>query len=200
MIMGVVLAGGQATRMGGGNKGLLCVAGTPLLAHVLDRLTPQVHAVALNANGDPSRFDSFALPVVPDTVPDFPGPLAGILAGMDWAAGQGASHIVTVAADTPFFPRDLVCRLEAAAGPSGLAVAATRHDGRVQRHPTFGLWPVALRNDLRTALAGGCRKVAVWVDRHDGGIAEFGTCPFDPFFNINTPQDLSVAQDLAGTQ
>ena len=200
MIMGVVLAGGQATRMGGGDKGLRCVAGKTLLAHVLDRLRPQVDAVALNANGDPSRFDRFALPVVPDTVPDFPGPLAGILAGMDWGAGQGASHIVTVAADTPFFPRDLVCRLDAAAGASGLAVAATRRDGRVQRHPTFGLWPVALRDDLRAALADGCRKVSVWVDRHHGHVAEFDTHPFDPFFNINTPHDLSVAEDLAGRQ
>lgn len=197
MILGVVLAGGQATRMGGGDKGFRTLAGQSLFAHVLDRLTPQVAGVALNANGDPARFDMLGLRVLADSLPDFPGPLAGILAGMDWGAQAGAAQIVTVAADTPFFPRDLVGRLQDAAGRSGVAVAATRQNGVLQRHPTFGLWPVALRDDLRAALRGGTRKVSIWVDRHDGGVAEFDTDPFDPFFNINTPKDLITAGQLA---
>ncbi|WP_337994681.1 molybdenum cofactor guanylyltransferase MobA [Roseinatronobacter alkalisoli] len=197
--MGVVLAGGRATRMGGGDKGLRRVAGQFLLTHVLDRLTPQVAAVALNANGDPQRFDGFGLPVLPDSLPDFPGPLAGILAGLDWGARMGAAHIVTVAADTPFFPHDLVLRLQGAAGNSGVAVAATRRNGALQLQPTFGLWPVALRDDLRAELLRGLRKVMLWAERHDAGIAEFGTDPLDPFFNINTPEDLSLAEHLAGT-
>ena len=194
--LGVILAGGQATRMGGGDKGLRVVAGKRLLDHVLARLGPQVGHIALNANGAPARFDDFGLPVVPDSLPDWPGPLAGVLAGLDWAAGQGADAIVTVAADTPFFPRDLVARLQAAAGPSGLALAATREGGKLWRHPTFGLWPVALREDLRAALTGGLRKVVLWTDTHGAGTAEFETVPFDPFFNINTPEDIASAEQL----
>jgi len=196
MIAGVILAGGQATRMGGGDKGLRIVGGQPLLAHVLDRLRPQVDAIVLNANGDPARFADWGLPVVPDSLPDWPGPLAGVLAGMDWAAAQGADAVISVAADTPFFPRDLVAQLRAAAGPSGLALAATREGGKLYRQPTFGLWPVALRDDLRAALLGGLRKVVLWTDAHGAGTAEFGTDPFDPFFNINTPEDIAVAETL----
>lgn len=196
--LGIILAGGQATRMGGGDKGLRMVAGRPLLAHVIDRLAPQVAGIALNANGDPARFADYGLPVVADSLPDWPGPLAGVLAGMDWAATQGADTIVSVAADTPFFPRDLVTQLRAAAGPSHLALAATREDGKLWRHPTFGLWPVALRDDLRAALQGGLRKVVLWTDAHGAGVAEFGTDPFDPFFNINTPEDIASAETLAG--
>ncbi|HHX88424.1 MAG TPA: molybdenum cofactor guanylyltransferase, partial [Paracoccus sp.] len=125
-VLGVILAGGRATRMGGGDKGLRQVAGRRLLDHVIDRLGPQVAGLAINANGDPARLAGFGLPVLPDSLPDHPGPLAGVLAGMDWAAGQGARAIVTAAADTPFFPPDLVARLQAAAGPSGLALAASR--------------------------------------------------------------------------
>ena len=196
--LGVILAGGQATRMGGGDKGLRMVAGRPLLEHVIDRLGPQVGGMVLNANGAPDRFDAFGLPVVPDSLPDWPGPLAGVLAGMDWAAAQGAEAIVSVAADTPFFPRDLVARLQGAAGPAGLALAATREDDRLWRHPTFGLWPVALRENLRAALMGGLRKVVMWTDQHGAGVAEFDTTPFDPFFNINTPDDIVLAETLAG--
>lgn len=198
LTLGVILAGGQATRMGGGDKGLREVAGRPLLAHVIDRLAPQVDAIVLNANGDPARFAAYGLPVVADSLPDWPGPLAGVLAGMDWAAAQGATAVVSVAADTPFFPRDLVGRLHAAAGRSGLALAATREDGKLWRHPTFGLWPVALRDDLRAALQNGLRKVVQWTDAHQAGSAEFGTVPFDPFFNINTPEDIAMAENLAG--
>ncbi len=195
---GVILAGGQATRMGGGDKGLREVAGRPLLAHVIDRLAPQVAGIVLNANGAPGRLAGFGLPVVADSLPGWPGPLAGVLAGLDWAAAQGAEAIVSVAADTPFFPPDLVLRLQQAAAPSGLALAATREGDRLWRHPTFGLWPVTLREDLRAALEGGLRKVVLWTDRHGAGLAEFGTEPFDPFFNINTPEDIVTAERLAG--
>ena len=201
---GVILAGGLATRMGGGDKALLPLGGRPILSHVIDRLAPQVTGLALNANGDPARFSGFGLPVIPDSLPGHPGPLAGVLAGLDWAAGQGAGAIVTVAADTPFFPADLVRRLCAAAEGQAhpLVLAATpRGDeetrsmtGRLIRHPTFGLWPVALRDDLRAALAEEIRKVVIWTGRHGGREAVFPGDP-DPFFNVNTPGDLAAAED-----
>lgn len=194
---GVILAGGKATRMGGGDKGLKSVAGERLIDRVIARLRPQCAPLAINANGDPARFAEFGLPVLPDSLPDHPGPLAGVLAGLDWAAGLGADAIVTVAADTPFFPADLVARLQAAAGPTGLALAASRDDtGKLWQHPTFGLWPVSLRDDLRAALEGGLRKIVLWTDRHQAGIAEFPSDPFDPFFNINTPEDIAEAERL----
>ncbi|SDC68939.1 molybdenum cofactor guanylyltransferase MobA [Ruegeria marina] len=203
--LGVILAGGLATRMGGGDKGLLTLGGQSLLGHVIDRLAPQVAGLALNANGDPARFAEFGLPVVADTVEGFAGPLAGVLAGLDWAAGQGAESIVTAAADTPFFPRDLVTRLmQAAEGQAYPLVLATtprtgeelKSGGRVNRHPTFGLWPVALRDDLRAALNDGLRKVVLWTDRHGGREVLFPAEPFDPFFNVNTPEDLALAETL----
>jgi molybdenum cofactor guanylyltransferase len=197
-VVGVILAGGRATRMGGGDKGLLPLAGRRLIDHVIERLGEQVAGLALNANGDPSRFAEFGLPVLPDSLPDWPGPLAGVLAGLDWAAAEGADAIVTAAADTPFLPGDLVARLRAAAGPSGLSLAASPDEtGRVQRHPTFGLWPVALRDDLRGALTGGLRKIVLWTDGHGAGSAVFPSDPFDPFFNVNTPDDLTLAEGLA---
>jgi molybdopterin-guanine dinucleotide biosynthesis protein A len=197
---GVILAGGRATRMGGGDKGLRLLGGRPLLAHVIDRLAPQAGALAINANGDPVRLAAFGLPVIADSVTGHAGPLAGVLAGLDWAAAQGARAIVSAAADTPFFPRDLVARLHAAAGVSGLALAATPDaDGRVWQHPTFGLWPVALRHDLRAALEGGLRKIVAWTDRHGAGTAVFDATPFDPFFNVNTPEELADAEALLGS-
>jgi molybdopterin-guanine dinucleotide biosynthesis protein A len=197
-VLGIVLAGGRATRMGGADKGLLPLGEGRLIDAVLARLGPQVGGVALNANGDPARFADLGLPVLPDSLPDWPGPLAGVLAGLDWAAAQGARAVVSVAADTPFFPADLVARLAAAAGPSGLALAASPDEtGRLQRHPTFGLWPVALRGDLRAALTGGLRKIVLWTDGHGAGTAVFPAEPFDPFFNVNTPEDLARAQELA---
>ncbi|WP_353475623.1 molybdenum cofactor guanylyltransferase MobA (plasmid) [Salipiger sp. H15] len=207
--LGVILAGGLATRMGGGDKGLLEIGGEPLLKRVIDRIEPQVADVALNANGDAARFDRYRLPVLPDTIPGFPGPLAGVLAGLDWAAEQGADSIVTVAADTPFFPCDLVPRLLLAAedAPHLLALACTPRSSeealksgggkRINRHPTFGLWPVSLRGDLRAALEDGLRKVVLWTDAHGAGEAMFPAEPFDPFFNVNTPEDLARAQALA---
>lgn len=206
--LGVILAGGRATRMGGGDKGLLALGGQTLLARVIDRLAPQVAGLALNANGDAARFDRFDLPVVADSIDGFAGPLAGVLAGLDWAATQGAETIVTAAADTPFFPTDLVARLVAAAAgqahPLVLATTPRSRDeglksggrGGVNRHPTFGLWPVALRDDLRTALQGGLRKVVLWTDQHGGREALFDAQPFDPFFNLNTPEDLARAEAL----
>jgi len=194
---GVILAGGRATRMGGGDKGRLLLAGQSLLGHVIDRFGPQVAGLALNANGDAARFADLGLPVLADSVADNPGPLAGVLAGLDWAAGQGASHIVTAAADTPFLPPDLVPRLLLAAETQGapIALAATRDPARgVLRQPTIGLWPVALREDLRAALAGGMRKVVLWADGHGAASAVFPEIGFDPFFNVNTPEDLARAE------
>ena len=198
MIAGVILAGGRATRMGGGDKGLRVVGGRRLIDHVIARLGPQVAALAINANGDPARLSEFGLPVLADSLPDHPGPLAGVLAGLDWAAAQGAQAIVTAAADTPFFPRDLVARLQTQAGPSGLCLAASPDEtGKLQRQPTFGLWPVALRHDLRAALNGGLRKIVLWTDGHGAGLAAFDSVPFDPFFNVNTPEDIALAETLA---
>ncbi|MBU3034580.1 molybdenum cofactor guanylyltransferase MobA [Tritonibacter mobilis] len=206
--LGVILAGGLATRMGGGDKGLLSLGGESLLSRVIDRLSPQVAGLALNANGDAARFAGLGLPVVADTIEGFAGPLAGVLAGLDWAAEQGAEAIVTAAADTPFFPHDLVARLVAASDgqshplvlattpKSGDEVLKSGGKGRVNRHPTFGLWPVALRDDLRAALEGGLRKVVLWTDQHGGREALFEAEPFDPFFNVNTPDDLARAEGL----
>jgi molybdopterin-guanine dinucleotide biosynthesis protein A len=195
--LGVILAGGRATRMGGGDKGLKLVGGRRLIDHVIDRLAPQCAGLAINANDDPTRLLGFGLPVLPDSLPDHPGPLAGVLAGLDWAAGQGAEAIVTAAADTPFFPRDLAARLAAHAGPSGLCLAGSPDEtGKRQRHPTFGLWPVSLREDLRAALVGGLRKIVLWTDSHQAGLAPFESVPFDPFFNVNTPEDIVAAEAL----
>lgn len=207
--LGVILAGGLATRMGGGDKGLLPLAGRPLLTHVIERLDPQVADFALNANGDLARFAAFGLPVLPDTVGEYPGPLAGVLAGLDWAAAQGAEAIVTVAADTPFFPCDLVAQLllasDGQAHPLVLAATPRAQSERTKsmtrsgliRHPTFGLWPVALRQDLREAVKGGLSKVVIWTDRHGGREALFPVTGGDPFFNVNTPEDLILAESMA---
>ncbi len=203
--VGVILAGGQATRMGGGDKGLLPLGGRVLLDHVIARSAPQVASLVLNANGDADRFARFDLPVVPDSLSGFPGPLAGVLAGMDWAAEQGAQTVVSVAADTPFFPEDLVARLIASAEGQDhpLVLAATEGEartrsakGRLIRHPTFGLWPVALRDDLRRALRDGLKKVVIWTESHGGREALFDIGSRDPFFNVNTPEDLAAAEAM----
>ncbi|WP_299141834.1 molybdenum cofactor guanylyltransferase MobA [uncultured Tateyamaria sp.] len=195
--IGIILAGGQATRMGGGDKGLRTLGGQTLMDHVMDRLSPQVPDMALNANGDPTRLRHLNLPVIADSVSGFAGPLAGVLAGLDWAAEQGADTIVTVAADTPFFPCDLVPRLQLATEgmTHPLALAATPDAKRgMARHPTFGLWPVALRDDLRAALDQGVRKVVQWTDTHGARTASF---PDEAaFFNINTPDDLTRAEAM----
>lgn len=194
-VTGIVLAGGQSRRMGGGDKGLLELAGKPMLGHVIGRLSPQVGGMAINANGDPSRFATFGLPVVADTVSGFVGPLAGVLAGMRWSAGNAsaARWIVTVAGDAPMLPLDLVSRLTAAVATRETAIALARSAGEV--HPVIGLWPVALADDLETALEEGVRKVLHWTDRHgtvevDFPMTRIGSIEVDPFFNANTPQDL----------
>lgn len=194
---GVILAGGQATRMGGGDKGLRMLGAQTLLGHVVARLEPQVDMLALNANGDPARFADTGLPVISDSIEGFAGPLAGVLAGLDWAASLGADTIVTAAADTPFFPCDLVPKLLLASEgmTHPLVLAATPDEKRgTARHPTFGLWPVALRHDLRAALGGGLRKVVLWTGEHGGREAVFPQ--EDAFFNVNTPDDLARAKAM----
>ena len=195
-IAGVILAGGLARRMGGGDKAMLAVAGQALLSHVIERLAPQVTEIAINANGDPARFAEFGLPVIADTVDGFAGPLAGVLAGMRWAATRGHTHIVSAAADTPFFPADLVGRLTAAKGAQPISMAATNDPERgLSEHPTFALWPVDLADDLETALTTSTmRKVIVWTSRHGCARAVFDGDY--PFFNVNTPDDLAEAERL----
>lgn len=203
---GVILAGGQGSRMGGADKALLRVQGQTLIARAIERLSPQVANLAINANGDATRFNDMGLPVVADSIAGFPGPLAGVLAGLDWAAAQGADTIVTVAADTPFFPCDLVPRLQMASeGMAYPLVLATTPRGTEQtrsmtgkaiRHPTFGLWPVDLRDDLRRFVESGQGKVVLWTEQHGGREALFPNAG-DPFFNVNTPDDLAAAEQRA---
>lgn len=191
----VIIAGGRATRMGGKDKGLLGLGGQSMLDHVIARLAPQVTALALNVNGPSERVRRFRLPVLPDQVEGQPGPLAGVLAAMDWAAQQGATRVVTVAADTPFFPRDLVQRLGV---QDGLVLAASQRpeDEKPRLHPIFGLWPVDLRDDLHEALSQGDRKVRLWAERHGAIETVFRHDGVDPFFNVNTPEDLRQAKAL----
>lgn len=198
MTAGIILAGGLARRMGGGDKALQMVAGRPLLHHVIDRLKPQVDALVLNANGDPDRFATFGIPIIADTVGGFAGPLAGVLAGMRWAAEEGHSHVVTAAGDTPFFPRNLVEKLEAARGDQPIVMAATDDPERgLSEHPTFALYPVELADDLEYALTkGNMRKMIVWTSRHGCARAIF-TEDGMPFFNVNTPEDLAEAERIA---
>ncbi|WP_188714857.1 molybdenum cofactor guanylyltransferase MobA [Paracoccus acridae] len=194
----IILAGGRATRMGGGDKCLLDLGGRPMLARIIDRLALQCAPLALNANGDAARFAGFGLPVLPDSLPDLPGPLAGILAGMDWAAGLGADAVISVAGDTPFFPRDLAARLAAQGG--GVVLAAGRdEEGRVVDHPTFGLWPVGLRDALRGFLLQGKRRVRGFAAEQGAAAVVWDASP-DPFFNINTPEDLDRARQALGQQ
>lgn len=196
-ILGVILAGGQARRLGGGDKALQNVAGRPLLAHAIERLEPQVSRIALNANGDPARFAAFGLPVVADTVDGFAGPLAGVLAGLDWAAenAPGCEWVVTVATDAPFFPDDLVARLMATTENEETDLACAESGGRA--HPVFGLWPVALREDLRNALVDeDIRKVDLWTVRHRLAVVSFPAPVVDPFFNINRPEDVVEAERI----
>jgi molybdopterin-guanine dinucleotide biosynthesis protein A len=187
---GVLLAGGLARRMGGGDKPLVRIGGLPLLDHVIARLSPQVAALALNANGDPARFAAWGLPVLADPLPDHPGPLAGVLAGLDFAAAAGMAWLVSVAADTPFIPPDLVVRLHAARGTAAIAVACS--GGRTQ--PTIALYPTHLAADLRAALLAGERKIDRWTARHGVAEAHWPSTPVDPFFNVNTPEDVAQAE------
>jgi molybdopterin-guanine dinucleotide biosynthesis protein A len=196
--LGLVLAGGLARRMGGGDKAFLKIGGKTILERALARFRPQCTGLILNANGDPKRFDGYNLPVVADDIPDFAGPLAGILAGLDWAE-KNAPHIEWIASvpgDCPFLPHDLVPLLHAARIKEAKALACARSGD--WRHPVAGIWPVTLRTDLRHALAEeGLHKIEVWTGRHGVAIAEWPNKPIDPFFNVNTPEDLAKAEDLA---
>jgi molybdopterin-guanine dinucleotide biosynthesis protein A len=197
-IVGVVLAGGLARRMGGGDKGLIELEGRPILDHVLARLAPQVDCIVINANGAPARLAGYGLPIVPDSVEGFAGPLAGVLAGMEWAAREcpDADWIVTAATDTPFFPRDLVARLQQAVADEDAGLACAASGGR--HHPVFGLWPVAFAADLRHAMtAEDIRKVDAWTARHRLAVASFADQPHDPFFNVNRPDDVAQARRIA---
>jgi molybdopterin-guanine dinucleotide biosynthesis protein A len=200
-IAGILLAGGLSRRMGGGDKSLKRIGGETILARVVARARPQVEALALNANGDPARFAEYGLPVVPDSVADFPGPLAGVLAGLDWAAASvpGATHVASFATDAPFLPTDLVAQLAKALERDGADLACAASGGR--HHPVFGLWPVRLRKELRRAMVEeGIRKVDVWTARYRLAVAEWPTEPLDPFFNANEPGDLEAAERLAASQ
>jgi molybdenum cofactor guanylyltransferase len=205
-IVGVILAGGLSRRMFEGakvqgDKALLDLGDGTMLDAVIERLAPQVDQIVINANGDPKRFEDFDLPVVRDTVGGFIGPLAGVLAGMRWAATHApeAQFIATVSADAPFLPDDLVARFEVALdGKLGSIAVAQSADGL---HPVIGLWPVALANDLEAALTSGVRKVLAWTDVHGTVPVLFapvaiGNETIDPFFNANTPDDLERARDL----
>ncbi len=198
--LGVLLAGGLSRRMGGGDKGLLPLAGKPVMAYALQRLQKQVDDVIINANGDPNRFAAFGLPIIPDSLSGFAGPLAGILTGLQYAQTmpEKPDFIITVASDTPFFPLDLKSRLIEKAKNSQTIVLASSN---TRKHPTFGLWPVSLCEDLKDWLQNEeNRKVLLWVERHNWKIANFdynGNDLEDPFFNINTPQDLQKAEKLA---
>ena len=197
--LGVILAGGRARRMGGGDKGRLILGQKSLFDRAIERLEHQVSGIALNANGPAERFSDFGLPIISDNTPGFLGPLAGVLSGLDWAYDQGVELIVTIAADTPFFPKNLVSELLSIAHDmrAPLALAATKDStGKTWRHPTFGLWPVCLRSDLRRKLTEGLRKVLLWTDQHQGRDAFFEVTSFDPFFNINTIEDLKMAQNF----
>jgi molybdenum cofactor guanylyltransferase len=204
-VAGVILAGGLSRRMGGGDKALRELGGETLICRVMERLAPQASPVALNANGDPSRFGALGLPVIQDTMRDFPGPLAGVLAGMRWAAGAAPEmrFIVTAACDTPFLPRNLVETLLSAS--RGVYPAIVLAASGEQVHPVLGLWPTALGEDLAVALQNGTRKVLHWVRRYPHFTADFpfakaGGKLVDPFFNANTPEDLAEAESLLATE
>jgi molybdopterin-guanine dinucleotide biosynthesis protein A len=199
--LGLVLAGGLARRMGGGDKARIRIGGKTILERVLKRLTPQCKTVILNANGDPARFADTGLPVVADTVPDFAGPLAGILAGLDWVATHAPdiADVVSVPGDCPFLPGDLVARLSAAREAAGLPLACARSGD--WRHPVAGLWRVSLRDNLRKALLEeNLHKIETWTARHGVAIADWPDTPVDPFFNVNTPEDAAAAKGIAAQQ
>jgi len=196
--LGLVLAGGLARRMGGGDKALIHIGEATILERVLARIAPSCTGIILNANGDPTRFARFGLPVISDDVAGFAGPLAGILAGLDWAASHepDIDWVVSVPGDCPFLPRDLVQCLHAARRDAGSPLACAQSGA--WRHPVVGLWRVALRHDLRHALVDeDLRKIEVWTARHGVALAEWPAHPVDPFFNVNTPEDVAEATRLA---
>lgn len=201
-VVGILLAGGKSSRMGGGDKCLRPLGGEPILARIIDRLSPQVAEIVINANGDPSRFEAFGHPVVPDSVAGFQGPLAGVLAGLEWikANRPRVEYAVTIATDTPFFPADLVQKfLESPGNASAFRIAQS--DAGL--HPVIGLWPIKLGEELEQSLKRGERKVTAWTTDH-GAVpvlfppVDVGSRSIDPFFNINAPEDLAAAEALLG--
>ena len=197
IIAGVLLAGGLSRRMGGGDKCLRRLGSTTILARVIARAAPQVGMLALNANDDPARFADYRLPIVADSIPDFAGPLAGVLAGLDWAAAASGdvTHVASFATDAPFLPTDLVARLRTALADTAADLACAASAGRA--HPVFALWPVALRDELRRAMRDdGIRKVDAWTARYRIALVNYDATPVDPFFNTNRPDDLAVAERL----
>ena len=195
--VGVVLAGGRSARMGGGDKCLRLLGGQTVLARAIARARPQVIELILNANGDAARFEDTGLMILPDNIENFAGPLAGILAAMQWVRTHrpACSHIISFASDTPFFPLDLAARLQHAAEAQNTQLACAASGGRA--HPVFGLWPVALADDLRSAMTTeNIRKVDAWTARHGVAHTEYPVQPFDPFFNINTGADLPRAEQI----
>lgn len=196
-VAGVLLAGGLSRRMGGGDKSLRTLGGRTILDRVVATVRPQVGPLVLNANGDPARFAAFGLPVVPDVVEGFAGPLAGVLTGLEWAAAHAPEcrWVASFATDAPFQPPDLVARLLRAVEAEGADLACARSAG--QDHPVFGLWPVRLAADLRRAMVGeGMRKVDAWTGRYRLAVADFPADPVDPFFNTNRPEDLAEAERM----
>jgi molybdenum cofactor guanylyltransferase len=196
--LGLVLAGGLARRMGGGDKARIRVGGKTILERVLAGLKPQCTRLIVNANGDPARFNDTGLPVVADSVPDFAGPLAGILAGLDWAAANTPRDewLVSAPGDCPFLPKNLVARLHEARAAADTSFACARSGE--WRHPVIALWPVALRENLRRALVDeDLHKIEIWTARHGVAVADWPAEPVDPFFNVNTPEDAARAQTLA---
>ena len=195
--VGAILAGGLARRMGGGDKSLRAIGGRTVLARIIERLTPQVARVILNANADPQRFAAFHLPVVADSLPDNPGPLAGVLAALDWAADTDPNYawVLTLPGDAPFVPRDLVTRLHGARQANdALITCATSHN---RAHPVIALWPVSIRNALRHAVADrDIRKIETFTQQYRRATADWPVTPIDPFFNVNTPDDLAEANRL----
>jgi molybdopterin-guanine dinucleotide biosynthesis protein A len=199
-VCGIILAGGLARRMGGGDKPLKTIAGKPILTHVIARLQPQCAGLVLNANGDPARFAGFGLPVVADDVPDFAGPLAGVLAGLNWIAANAseAEYAVSVAADTPFIPGDLVRRLQDARAAESCDIAVAASGGRT--HPVIALWPVAVRAALRRALTEeGERKIDRFTARYQVAEVSWPSEPSDPFFNVNEAGDIATAEAIAAS-
>ena len=198
-VTGVLLAGGQSRRMGGGDKCLRDLGGRPILDHIIERAAPQTVDLVLNANGDARRFEVFGLPITADVIEGFAGPLAGVLTGMEWAAERTpeAAWIATFATDAPFFPTDLVSRMLAAVEAEDADMACASSAGR--HHPVFGLWPVRLRDDLRRAMTDeDIRKVDRWTARYKMAVVDFNANPVDPFFNTNRPDDLDEAERLLG--
>lgn len=196
--LGLILAGGLARRMGGGDKGLIKIGTETILDRALSRMSPQCSRMIINANGDPARFAFTGLPVVPDDIPDFAGPLAGILAGLDWAAknSPATEYVASAPGDCPFLPRELIKRLEEARIAENKSLACAKSGD--WRHPVVGLWPVALRADLRNALMNeGLHKIEIWTARHGVAIAAWPDQPIDPFFNVNTPEDAARANEVA---